>query len=165
MERCPKCGTAQRGETACRSCGLAADRMAGYAAVRDAKVSPAVLAAWTHAEDHWTDEAAHDAVWKLVAATGAYGWAAGRYRAASLERPDDPIAKVRLAAISRAAEATMVATAGVRRHGKPAYRGASGILALLILMAIIGLAYAFIRSSQIGDEPGAMKSDNPAQVR
>jgi hypothetical protein len=164
-ERCPKCATARHGERACPSCGLAADKMASYGDVRDADIPAAVRAAWEHVTAAWDDEARHDALWELVSTNGCHAWAAGRYRAASLERPGDPIAPRRIERIRRAAEATLVATAAVKRAPGSPYRATTGILALLIVMLVIGLLYAVFRSRQTVDDPGSAGPDNAVQVR
>lgn len=161
-ERCPKCATERRDESACRSCGLAADKMAAYGSVRDAGIPVAVRTAWEHVVASWDDEARHDALWELVATNACYGWAAGRYRAAAVERPDDPIAARRLERIRRATEASMFATATVKRAPGAPYRATKGVLGLLIVMVVIGLIYAVIRSTQTA---GSADPDNAVQVR
>ena len=164
-ERCPKCMTVRRGEPACPSCGLAADKMASYGGVRDAGIPAAVRTAWDHITAAWDDEARHDALWELVSTSGCQAWAAGRYRAASIERPGDPIAARRLERIRRAAEATLVASATVKRASGAPYRATKGILALLIVLLVVGLAYAVFRSSRTVDGPGSAGPDNAVQVR
>ncbi len=137
---CPKCGATRRGDaTACPGCGLAAARMADYREAREAEVPEPVRAAWARAAEAWSDPARHDELLRQAAAHRCYAWAAGRYRM----RGDDPIAGRQLDRLRRAAEATLLAGATIRRDAAATpYRATVGVLALLIATVIIGLVYA-----------------------
>lgn len=137
---CPKCGATRRGDAAaCPGCGLAVARMADYTEAHDAAVPEAVRAAWAGVADGWSDPARHDELLRQVAAHRCYAWAAGRYRT----RGGDPIAERQLDRLRRAAEATLLAGATVRRDAAPTpYRATLGVLALLIAMVVVGLVYA-----------------------
>lgn len=137
---CPKCSATRRGDaTACPACGLAVARMADYREAREAEVPEAVHAAWARAAEAWSDPARHDELLRQVAAHRCYAWAAGRYRT----RGGDPIAERQLDRLRRAAEATLLAGATVRREAAPGpYRGTVGVLAVLIAAVLVGLVYA-----------------------
>ena len=140
---CPKCGSARRaGASACSACGLAVERMAAYIDARDAAVPDSVRAAWAHAGEAWSEATRHDELLRLVAAHNCYAWAAGRYRT----RSGDAIAARQLDRLRRAAEATLLASATARPDpvARP-YRAAIGVLAVLIVVIVVGLLYAFVR--------------------
>jgi hypothetical protein len=138
---CPKCGAVRDGATACGACGLAVARMAGYIDARDAAVPDPVREAWARAAAAWDDDARHDDLLGLVASHNTYAWAAGRYRT----RGDDAIARRQLDRLRRAAEATLLASATVRpAAGTRPYRGAAGVLAVLVVVTIIGVLYAVV---------------------
>ncbi|HEU4734240.1 MAG TPA: hypothetical protein VFT22_40390 [Kofleriaceae bacterium] len=139
---CPKCGAVRRDDAgACAACGLAVDRMAAYADARDAAVPEPVREAWARASAAWTDEVRHDELLGLIASHNAYAWAAGRYRT----RAGDPIAQRQLERLRRAAEATLLASAAARPAAETRpYRGAAGVLAVLIVVIIVGLLYAVV---------------------
>jgi len=170
-ETCPKCGRSRRGEAACPSCGLAADKMASYADNRDANVPDVVRAAWDdlHAPvsssppyrggEPWSDQARHDELLRLVAQHNCYAWAAGHYRDVNRAKPEDTVAARQLERLRRAAEATMLAGATARADTAPKpYRATTGILVMLIVALVAGLLYAMV----IGDhEPAG--TTTPAQ--
>lgn len=142
MERvasCPKCQAAvPEGVAACGKCGLAVDRMAGFAAAADAAIPEPLIAAWDRAVEQWDDLARHDEVLRLVTANDAYAWAAGRYRS----KAGDPIGDRQLARIRKAAEATLMASRTEKRDAAPkAYRATVALLVFLLLAAIAGLIY------------------------
>lgn len=158
--RCPKCGAARTAATACPSCGLTAARMAGYQEALDAAVPRVVREAWAHALDGWSEPARHDALIQQVAAHNSYAWAAGRYRT----RAPDPIADRQLDRLRRAAEATLLASATVRRGAetKP-YRATTGVLAILIVAVVVGLLYSMVsRGSAAGPGPAVSPARMPA---
>ena len=66
---CPKCGAAQEPGNlrACEKCGLAADRMEGFAIERDAMVPEVLVAAWDRAVASWEDQKLHDEVIMILA--------------------------------------------------------------------------------------------------
>jgi hypothetical protein len=137
---CPKCGATRRGDaTACPCCGLAGARMADYTEAREAEVPEPVRAAWAGVAGAWSDPARHDELLRQVAAHRCYAWAAGRYRT----RGGDPIAERQLDRLRRAAEATLLAGATVRRDTAALpYRATVGVLAVLIAAVVVGLVYA-----------------------
>ena len=138
--RCPKCGAARRGD-ACPSCGLAVARMASFSDRRDAAVAEPVRKAWARAVAGWDDPVRHEELLQQVAAHNGYAWAAGRYRA----RGRDPIADRQLDRLRRAAEATLLASATVRRETTRPYRVTRGVLGFLIAVIAAGLLYATMR--------------------
>lgn len=163
---CPKCGAALRpGTAACASCGLATERMATWKSERDLAVPAEIKAAWDGVLEGWTTEAKHDALFNLIAARGEYGWAAGRYREQARERPGDPVAPKQMDRIRRAIEATMVVSATARE--KPAaspYKNTATLLAVLIVVLILGMAYMFIKSRKgsSDDEPPPPRPASPS---
>lgn len=139
---CPKCGAALAAEaTACPSCGLAAARMAVFSDARDAAVAEPVREAWARAAEAWSEPARHDELFRQVAAHNSYAWAAGRYRT----RGRDPIAERQLDRLRRAAEATLLVSATVRPDAaaRP-YRATIGVLAIMVVAIVVGLAYALV---------------------
>lgn len=145
---CPKCGTALRpGAVACVTCGLATARMATFKSERDQAVPAEIKAAWDAVLESWTTEATHDALFNLVAARGEYGWAAGRYREQARERVGDQVAPKQMDRIRRAIEATMVVSATARDKPQASpYRNTAMLLAVLIVMLVVGMAYMFLKS-------------------
>ena len=137
---CAKCGATLRGDaTACPGCGLASSRMADYTEAREAEAPEPVRAAWARVADAWSDPARHDELLQQVAAHRCYAWAAGRYRT----RGGDPIAERQLDRLRRAAEATLLAGATVRREAAATpYRATVVVLALLVAAVVVGLVYA-----------------------
>ena len=148
---CPKCGAPRDGE-ACKTCGLAASRMAAFSAARDADVPAAVQAAWQRVTAGWDDAARHDELLRLVTLHHAYAWAASRYRA----RRDD-VATRQLERLRRAAEATLFASATVRPDAAVApYRATRAVLVVLIVAVLVGLVYAMVmrgRSEPVRSAP------------
>src|SRR5688572_22855922 len=88
---CPKCGAARSELPACPRCGLRTDRMATFAAEREASVPEPVRAAWDQVSAAWDDAALHDALFTLTAEHGAYAWTAARYREARAGKPEGTI--------------------------------------------------------------------------
>jgi hypothetical protein len=153
--RCPKCGAPRRGAAACAACGLAAARMADFGEARDAAVPQPVHEAWAHAAAAWDDPARHDELLRQVATHRCYAWAAGHYRA----RLPDAIAERQLDRLRRAAEATLLATATVRRNAEMRpYRVTRGVLAFLIAVIAAGLLYATV----IREPPDRATGSGPA---
>ena len=111
--------------------------------------SETLQAAWDACVAAWDEQKRHDALIQLVAANGTYAWAAGRYRTITTERPDDAIAKRQLDRLSRAAMATMFASATPRRDTEPKpYRATMAILAMMIVAVVAGLLYAMVSSGK-----------------
>jgi len=151
---CPKCGAKRRdADKACRSCGIAVDRMAAFEAARDAAVPDVVRAAWTKATEGWDEPARHDELLRLVATNNCYAWAAGQYRTRH-----DVVATRQLDRLRRAAEATMLAGATVRAGKEPKpYRATTAILAMMIISIAAGLLYAIV----IHDNPPPVPNAQP----
>jgi hypothetical protein len=146
---CPKCGATRRGDqAACPTCGLASARMTDYTEASGAPETPEpVRAAWARVADAWSDPARHDELLRQVAAHRCYAWAAGRYRT----RGGDPIAERQLDRLRRAAEATLLAGATVRREpAATPYRATVVVLALLIASVVVGLVYAALVGAPSG---------------
>lgn len=166
---CPKCGAPQRtGAVACASCGLATNRMATWKAERDLAVPAEVKTAWDAVLAGWATEATHDALFNLVAARGEYGWAAGRYREQARERTGDPVAPKQMERLRKAIEATMVVSATARdKPGAAPYKNTATLLAVLIVVLVVGMAYMFIKSRKGSDDPPPPppRSSAPGQVR
>jgi hypothetical protein len=115
--------------------------MAAYVEARDAAVADPVRDAWTRVTERWTDDARHDELLRLVVSNNCYAWAAGRYRT----RGADAIAKRQIERLRRAAEVTLLASAAVRPDaGNRAYRGVTGVLAILVVVIAAGLLYATV---------------------
>ncbi len=152
---CPKCGAAVKaGAPACASCGLAASRMSTFKSERDLAVPAEIRDAWDKVLAKWDDDAGHDALFKLVAARGEYGWAAGRYREQSRERAGDQVAPKQMDRIRRAIEATMVVSATTRETPQATpYKNTATLLVVLIVVLIVGMAYMFIKSRKSEDAP------------
>ncbi len=146
-ERCPKCGEARVPErAACGKCGLANDRMPAYSEAHEATAGDDIRAAWDRAVADWASPSRHDELMQLVARHGIYAWAAGRYRDAAREQPDDPIARRQIERLQKAAEATMFASAATRPDRTPApYRATVAVLGLMIVAIIVGFAYAILK--------------------
>ncbi len=155
---CPKCGEAQATGEACRMCGLKAPLMADYATKNPATDAPAdVAAAWKAVEAAWSNVELHDRLANVVALHGDYAWIARRYREHLRADPTDAIAGDRLGRITRITEATLKATASLRRDrpapitpGAPAakpYRGVVTVLVMLIMVIIAGTIYALASTS------------------
>ncbi len=165
---CPKCGTAIKlGAAACASCGLASARMATFKSERDQAVPAEIRTAWDAVIEKWTDDARHDALFALIAARGEYGWAAGRYREQARERIGDPVAPKQMDRIRRAIEATMVVSATTRetKQASP-YKNTAMLLALLLAVLIVGMAYMFIKSHNASSSEAPPPPPPPAaQVR
>jgi len=155
VEACPKCGaTLKAGAEACATCGLAAARMATFKSERDTAVSEVARAAWDAVLESWTDEARHEALFRLIAERGEYGWAAGRYRDEAKQRPGDAIAAKQMERIRRAIEATLAVSATAReKPGASPYKGVMAMMGVLVVVVIVGLFYVFIKSHTGGDDP------------
>ena len=166
---CPKCGAPLKVlARACASCGLATERMATWKSERDLAVPAEIKAAWDAVLAGWSTEAKHDALFHLVAARGEYGWAAGRYREQARERAGDPVAPKQMDRIRKAIEATMVVSATAReKPGASPYKNTATLLAVLIVVLIVGMAYMFIKSRKSTEEEPPLTQPRPpaSQVR
>ncbi len=144
---CPKCSAAQEPVDlrACKKCGLAADRMEGFAIERDAMVPEVLVAAWDRAVASWEDQKLHDEVMRLVAQNDAYAWAAARYRGKT-----DPLGMRQLDRIRKAAELNMMSQATMRKAeaGPSPYRATTALLILLVVVLVAGLIYAMVIRSR-----------------
>ncbi|MBL0216462.1 MAG: hypothetical protein IPQ07_21585 [Myxococcales bacterium] len=155
VDRCPKCEAALRpGLAACATCGLATSRMPTFTSERDTSVPEAIRAAWDQVVERWTDEARHDALFRLVAERGEYGWVAARYREQARERDNDAIATKQMERIRRAIEATLLVSATAR--DKPAttpYKNLLALLVVLIIVLVVGMVYVFVKARSAPDAP------------
>jgi len=113
-----------------------------------------VVAAWDQAVANWDDPARHDALLAQVATFSCFAWAAARYR----ERAGDPVADKALERLRKAATATMLATATVRKdEEKVPYRNAILILIALVILIAVGMIYAKARDHA----PRAEEAEGP----
>ncbi len=162
-EGCPKCGAPRAGEPACPSCGLSADRMPAFVDARDRAVPEPVRVAWQRVTEAWGDPARHDELLRLVAIHDCYAWTAARYRDVARGRTGDPVVDRGLERLRRAAEATLIATATVRRDpaSKP-YRATIGVLVMLIVALAAGVLYAMVIRPQISSNAGEATPQAPA---
>jgi hypothetical protein len=112
-------------------------------------VTPELEAAWTEATEHWDDPKAHERVLELAAIAHALPWIAKHYRA----REPDAVSKGQLDRITKMALATMMATAARKpeKESTP-YKGVIIVLAVLIMLAIVGLAYASLTAANHADD-------------
>lgn len=141
---CPKCGAARTTAAACPTCGLSTERMDVFAAELEAAVPDSARTAWARARERWDDPAAHDELLRLVTLHGCYAWAATRYRQVGT---DDPIAAQQLARVRKAAEAALVTSASTRPERPGPYRSTVYVLGVLVLLLLLGMAYAsFVRA-------------------
>lgn len=156
---CPKCGGGvSPSDRACRSCGLSRRHFAGYRPDLGAAAGQGDGAAtaqeldelWTATCRRWNDPAAHDAFLERVAAARAWSVAAGRYRLATRRRPDDPVARARLAQVHRTAVALLqVQAVKVKNDRSPSsFRGALMFLAVSLLAGVGALGLVRHRADQ-----------------
>ena len=166
-DACPKCGAARRPEaTSCASCGLSTARMDVYANERDAAVPEIVKAAWARVLEAWNEAQRHDALFALAAAHTAYAWIGGRYREQARARPGDPIAEKQIDRLLRASEATLRATATTRKEpASSSYKGTIAILGVLVIVIMLGVVYAIIKSKSGDDAPPPPPPARGSQVR
>ncbi|HKE19297.1 MAG TPA: hypothetical protein VKB80_30685 [Kofleriaceae bacterium] len=152
--RCPKCDAdVAAGAGSCPACGLSADRFDDYQ--RDpVDASPEVAAAWEACASSWDDDAAHERFRAAAAASGAFAFAAARYRQAARERAGDERAAAGVARIRRMAEAALLARPPAAELARAArapgehdatrpFRGAAMLLVALVLLVSLGLVAAF----------------------
>jgi hypothetical protein len=121
--------------------------MAAFAA-RTQVVPEVLTAAWDRLGEGeaWTDDTRHEALLRLVSQNDAYAWAAQQYRT----RAGDPIADRQLARIRKAAEATLFATAAIKRDTTPRpYRSLVMVVAMLAIAAIAGGFYAALMRDSV----------------
>lgn len=149
---CPKCGAARTDADACPACGLAAEHVADYAARLDDEVPDTVRHAWAKLRDQWDQPAAHEEFLGLVAVHRSFHWAARQYRQARGD-DGDPIADRGLQRMRRAAEASLLTSAGPRADGKLPYRSSLLVLLLLVILMGVGLLYVKVRSSTSSRPP------------
>jgi hypothetical protein len=168
---CPKCGTPRDDAVACPKCGLLAAKMATFSSNLDSAVPDVARTAWERALAQWEDPAAHDELLRLTTLHGCYAWAAARYRERRGEAGPpfreigdarDPIAERQLERIRRAAEVALL-TSGAPRPERAAkdYRSAKLLLGVVIIMIIIGLAYALYREMSTSTSPPPPATHRP----
>lgn len=168
---CAKCGAVLReGATACPSCGLAVAKMATFSGREDNVPAP-LKAAWEGVVAVWADEAKHDALFKLVAESGEYSWAAAKYRDQARNRPGDAIAAKQQEKLKRALEAQlMVSSSKKDKPGATPYKSTVTMLGILVIMLVIGIFYMVVKSKSVhhddAPEPPPPPGATPgAQVR
>ena len=149
---CPKCGERRPPEAgACPRCGLAVDRFAGFSAAAEDDAPAAIAELWNACRETWTDDAAHDRFVKAAMVADAYRFAAAAYRQVLRDRPDDAIAKARLADVARRAESAVLGSAAARHYkddGKEPYKTVALLLVILLAFIAAGVVYAvFISKS------------------
>lgn len=169
-ERCPKCDAPLRaGLDACATCGLTRTRMASFSAERDTSVTGAVQAAWDRVIEDWSDEARHEAVFRLATEWGEYNWVAARYREQARTREGDPIAPKQMERIRRAIEATLLVSGTAREKPQPSpYKNLLAMFALLLILLGIGAFYIYMKSKTTSDvppPPSRSVTPNHPQVR
>lgn len=144
---CPKCGSSVKADApACGKCGLAVARFETFAATRDDAVPAVLRTAWDKLDEAWDDDARHEAVLVLATERGELGWVAGRYREAAKARQGDPRAPAMLEKIKRATEAMLTASVPRTTKEPMPYRSSIVILGFLVVMIVIGVAYAFLKT-------------------
>jgi hypothetical protein len=150
---CAKCGTQLReGAEACPSCGLAVAKMATFSG-REDTVPAALKAAWEGVVAVWNDEAKHDALFKLVAESGEYSWAAAKYREQARARPGDPIVTKQQDKLKRALEAQlMISSSKKDKPGATPYKSTVTMLGVLIILLVVGVFYMIVKSKSHQDE-------------
>jgi hypothetical protein len=141
---CPKCGTEQPADDACRRCGLIYAKWHGGAGEGEPYAGIAGEL-WAACEESWDDATRHNAFLLFCRREGSLPYAAGRYRAALQQRGgNDPVATARLAELVKLAEFAAqaeVAKDGARRRSRGPY--ASAIAFVLGAVALLGAAAAF----------------------
>jgi hypothetical protein len=148
---CPKCGAKQPRSESCRRCGLVFAKWRGVESLADAdelalEDARAAAELWSAVEKSWDDPAAHDAFITHCRKTGSFGYAAGRYRAAHQERPDDPIAERRLKQLRTLAEFVLSKPPKTGPEPTAPFRWAIWILAFTVIVLVGGmlvLTYGF----------------------
>jgi uncharacterized Zn finger protein (UPF0148 family) len=155
LEVCPKCGTTRKGDVACPSCGLTADRMAAFEQTRDGNVPEAVREAWQRVLVGWDDPVPHEELFRLVTKHQSFAWAAARYRDAGRAHKTDTIAERQLDRVRRAAEVTLFVSGTPRADAPSAkpYRSTIAILGVLVVAIAMGLVYAMVFHTDHGDAP------------
>ena len=148
-QRCPKCdGAVAAGAAACPRCGLGVDRFASFSDAA-AEEFPELDQLWARCQAAWGERDRHDAFLDRAVATGAFAYAARRYRAALRERPGDAEAAVRLERVGRMAEAAILAAPARPRKEEEdqRYRGVVMLLVSLVFITMVALVYMMVRSS------------------
>ncbi len=146
---CPKCGsTVKESAEACARCGLAVARMESFSATQASAASEVLRAAWDKLVESWDDEARHEAMIRLATDQGEIGWLAGRYREQTRQRSGDEVSTRMLERIRKAGEATLFASATMRKASKEPkpYKNTVAVLGLMIVMLVVAVAYVFLRS-------------------
>lgn len=145
---CPKCGEPAPEDTAaCATCGLVRERYDGFELPQDGDAPDALAELWESCRGSWDDPEAHDRFVKTAMVAEAYRYAAGKYRQALWENPDDSIARSRLDDVARRAEIAILQTAVAGRYEddyKEPYKNVSLLLAVLIAFIAMGVVYAVL---------------------
>jgi len=145
-ESCRKCGGEIRGE-ACGRCGLRKGAMASWVARNDEEASPSAVAGWAKVQQHWTDDAAHEAFMAVIASDRAFAWASRQYRAAAGEREGDPRPAAMQARLTKMAEAVVFSSASRKPPERRPYRAALLVLLIGALLLGAGAIYAKMSSA------------------
>ncbi len=99
-----------------------------------------VREAWQRAVDRWDQPGLHELLLAAVVRHQCFAWAAARYK----ERAGDPIADRQLERVRQTATATLLATKPRRSDERMPYRSSIMALIVLVVMIVIGFAYAVI---------------------
>lgn len=155
--------------------------MASFSSNLDSVVPDVARSAWERVEAAWEDPAAHDELLRLTTLHGCYAWAAARYRDRRGEAGPpfreigdarDPIAERQLDRIRRAAEVALLTSGAPRpERGRTPYKSTKLLLVVVIIMIVIGLAYAMYQQMKPQQAPATRRpvptrpTPPPAQVR
>ncbi len=163
---CPKCGSEQPPASACRVCGLAADRFAAWDAAHRT-LEPRLEAAWRACLAAWHDAGAHERFLERVAAQSAYSDAARRYRARLRDHGGDATDEARLARIAKMAEAALLSRAVASKdaaNDKEPYRGVLLMLIMLVVLGGAGATYMLLGQGNGEHQSSQERSSRAAQL-
>jgi len=138
---CPKCGERQPPATACRSCGLLAERMADFA--HDDEGEDEVAELWVAVEERWDHDDVHEAYLARIVERGAYAVAARRYRKRA--RTGDTRAQSYLERVGRMAQVGLTRPTQVAEDGKEPFRGVAILLLVLLVVGGAVGTYAIVK--------------------
>lgn len=128
----------------------------------DAATDSLVLT-WEDCLAHWQDPAVHDRAASLALSLGEQPWLARQYRAVLRDRPHDAIAKLRLERTGKIAQAAVLATAASPRPGGYRRGSSLGILLVLLVLVMGGLAWGLYLAKQDGSSDDSPPKSTPAK--